>query len=84
MTEWFVYILRCADDTLYTGITRDVERRLREHNGDNRRGAAYTRGRRPVDVIYREACSSRSQAARREHEIRAMTREDKEKLANSP
>ena len=84
MTDWFVYILRCADDTLYTGITRDMERRVREHNGDNRRGAAYTRGRRPVQVIYREACGSRSQATRREHQIRAMTRKEKEKLAKSP
>lgn len=84
MAEWFVYILRCADDTLYTGITRDVERRVREHNADNRRGAAYTRGRRPVHVIYREACGSRSQATRREHQIRTMTRNDKEKLAKSP
>ena len=81
MVEWFVYILRCADGSYYTGITRDLERRLQEHNGDNRRGAAYTRARRPVHIVYRESCSSRSQAARREHEIRTLTRRDKGKLA---
>ncbi|MEJ2761156.1 MAG: GIY-YIG nuclease family protein [Gammaproteobacteria bacterium] len=80
MAEWFVYIVRCADGTLYTGITCDVERRLREHNGKGRRGAAYTRARRPVRLVYREPCPDRSRAARREYKLRNMPRRDKEKL----
>lgn len=80
MAEWFVYILRCADGSLYTGITRDVERRLHEHNGKGCRGAAYTRARRPVRLVYRESCPDRSRAARREYEIRKMPKRDKENL----
>ncbi len=71
---WFVYILRCADGTLYTGIALDVARRVVEHNTNNRVGASYTRGRRPVKLVYSETASSRSEAAKREHEIKSMTR----------
>ena len=71
---WFVYILRCADGTLYTGIALDIARRVVEHNTNNRLGASYTRGRRPVKLVYSETASSRSQAAKREHEIKSMTR----------
>jgi putative endonuclease len=78
--DWLVYILRCADGSLYTGITRDLERRVREHNHDNRRGAAYTRGRRPVEAVYREDGLTRSQATRREITIRKLTRKEKERL----
>lgn len=80
--DWTVYILRCADGSLYTGITRDLERRVHEHNHDNRRGAAYTRGRRPVEAVYREAGLSRSGAARREAVIRKLTRQEKENLVS--
>lgn len=69
---WFVYLLRCADGSLYAGITQDLERRLAEHNGDGPRGARYTRGRRPVTLAWSEAACSRSTATRREGEIKRM------------
>lgn len=80
MAEWCVYLLRCNDDTYYTGITSDVERRISEHN-ESSRGARYTRARRPVVLVYRESCESRSAAARREWEIRKLSRADKQLLA---
>lgn len=78
--SWYVYIVRCVDDTLYTGITRDTQRRLLEHNADNRRGARYTRARRPVALVYCESHRSRAVAARREATIKKLTRQNKEKL----
>jgi putative endonuclease len=80
MNNWYVYILRCADDSLYTGITRDMERRVDEHNNSDRLGARYTRGRRPVRAVYHEIYADRSQAAKRECEVKALTRERKETL----
>jgi len=80
MTErdkWHIYILRCADGTLYTGITTDPQRRVAEHNGDNRLGARYTRGRRPVRLAYHEAAADRAAAARREAAIKRLTRREK-------
>ena len=77
---WSVYIVRCADDTLYTGIAKDVARRVEEHNSNNLLAASYTRGRRPVALVYEEAVETRSAAARREYEIKQMTREGKEEL----
>ena len=77
---WTVYILRCADGSLYTGITRDVERRVAEHNSHRLLAARYTRSRRPVVLVYRERAASRSAAARREYRIKQMVRGEKEKL----
>lgn len=77
---WFVYIARCADDSLYTGIARDVERRIDEHNQPGRLGAKYTRARRPVILVYQEAHASRSEATRREYEIKRLVRLAKEAL----
>ncbi len=78
MNEWFVYILRCADDSLYTGITTELERRIAEHNDkDKRLGARYTRSRRPVTLIYHETFASRSLASKREAEIKRLTRQQK-------
>lgn len=74
---WTIYILRCADGTLYTGIALDVARRVVEHNTNDRLGARYTRGRRPVKLVYSETASSRSEAAMREHAIKGMTRSAK-------
>ena len=76
--EYTVYILRCGDGTLYTGITNDLDRRLRTHSAG--RGAKYTRARLPVELVYREPSPDKSSALRRELEIKAMTREDKLKL----
>jgi len=76
--EWFVYIVECADRTLYTGITNDLERRVDEHNTG--RGARYTRGRGPVALRYHELQLDRSRAATRECEIKALSRHEKLKL----
>jgi len=67
-------MLRCADGSLYTGITTDLERRLAEHNGDGPAGARYTRSRRPVQLVYREAASNRSDASQREAAIKRQDR----------
>ncbi len=77
---WFVYIVRCADDTLYTGITKDVARRIVEHNSNNLLAARYTRARRPVALVYEEAVQTQSAAARREYEIKKLTRAGKKVL----
>ncbi len=75
---WCLYILRCGDGSLYTGITTDVERRLEAHRSG--KGAKYTRGRGPLELLYRETCGSHSDALKRELEIKAMPREEKKKL----
>lgn len=79
---WFVYMLRCADSSLYTGITTDISRRLAEHNGEGEQGARYTRSRRPVVVAYSEAADSRATASRREAAIKRLTRAQKLKLCD--
>jgi len=79
--QWHVYILRCADDTLYTGITTDVERRLAEHNA-SARGATYTRGRRPVRLVWQASAANRSDASRQEHRLKRLTRAAKEHLVD--
>lgn len=77
MTEgtWSVYILRCADGTLYTGIAPDVEKRLQKHNEG--KGAKYTRGRTPVKLVYQEEWPDRAQASRREYQIKQLSRAEK-------
>lgn len=74
----FVYIVRCADGTLYTGWTADLGRRLWQHNTG--RGGRYTRGRRPVTLVYHERLPDRSAAMRREWQIKQLDRERKERL----
>ncbi len=78
--DWIVYILRCSDNSLYTGITRDISRRLNEHNHDNRLAAAYTRARRPLQLVYQETHVDRSTASKREAAIKKMTKVEKEAL----
>ena len=75
---WKLYILRCGDGTLYTGITTDVEKRLEVHRSG--KGAKYTRGRGPLELVYREECGTHSDALKRELEIKALPREEKIKL----
>jgi predicted GIY-YIG superfamily endonuclease len=75
---WSVYLLRCADGTLYCGIALDVEARLRQHREG--KGAKYTRGRGPLDLVYQEACASKGAALRREREIKRLRREAKLRL----
>ena len=76
---YVVYILRCGDGSLYTGVTTDLERRLREHNSG--RGAKYTRSRLPVAPVYWEKAPDKPTALRRELAIKAMTRKEKLELA---
>lgn len=76
---YVVYMLRCVDNTLYTGIARDVERRIREHN-EGARGARYTRGRRPVQLVYEERQVSRSMALKREAALKKLSRTQKDAL----
>ena len=78
MNTWKLYILRCGDGTLYTGITTDVEKRLEAHRTG--KGAKYTRGRSPLELVYREDCGDHSTALKREIEIKKLSREEKEKL----
>jgi predicted GIY-YIG superfamily endonuclease len=73
--QWLVYLLRCADGSLYTGIAKDVDRRCRQHNAGT--ASRYTRSRLPVEVVYREAHASRSLALRREAAIKALSRQQK-------
>lgn len=73
--SFYVYMLRCADGTLYTGYTDDPERRVRVHNAG--KGAKYTRSRLPVELVYREALGDKSAALRREREIKKLTRAQK-------
>lgn len=76
-----VYMARCADGSLYTGVTGDLQRRLAQHNGARPGGARYTRTRRPVTLAYAEEVESLGDALRREAEIKRMTRANKERLA---
>jgi putative endonuclease len=78
--SWHVYIVQCADGSLYTGIARDVPRRVAEHNSNDLLAASYTRSRRPVTLVYQEAADSRSAAGRREYQIKQLTRRQKEAL----
>lgn len=76
--SWFLYILRCHDGTLYTGITKDVERRLEMH--EKGQAARYTRSRRPVTLRYTEELSGRTEALVRECRVKSLTRKQKEEL----
>lgn len=75
---WYVYLLRCSDDTLYCGITTDLERRTDEHNAGE--GARYTRSRRPVELVYFEEQPDRSAASSREYAIKQWRKKRKERL----
>lgn len=81
-TSWMVYILRCSDGSLYTGITTNLERRLVEHNSPAG-GSKYTRPRRPVALVYSEAAASRREATQRESQIKALTLLQKRQLLAS-
>jgi putative endonuclease len=79
--NWSVYIILCSDKTLYTGITTDIERRLKEHSSNN--GAKYFRGRSPEKVMYLEGGHNKSTASKRELYIKSLTRREKEQLIQS-
>ena len=79
--NWFCYILRCADDTLYCGITNDLEKRLAAHNAGT--ASKYTRVRMPVELLFFEPCTDRSDASKREMEIKGLKRAEKLALIQS-
>lgn len=79
ISKWKVYILRCSDDTLYTGITTDLDRRVKEHNS-SRLGAKYTKVRQPVELVYYERCDDRIDASKREYAIKQLSRKEKLEL----
>lgn len=78
---YYLYILECADETLYTGITVDLERRIKEHN-TSKLGAKYTHARRPVKLVYSKKFKNRSLASKAEYKLKKLTREQKTKLIN--
>jgi len=80
-STWWVYLLRCNDNSLYAGVTTDIHRRIGEHN-NSKLGAKYTRARRPVSLAYLEEASNKSLACKREYQVRHLTKPQKEKLVN--
>ncbi len=83
MPSWNVYLLRCGDGSLYTGIATDVSRRVAEHK-DGERGAKYLRGRGPLDLIFQQEIGDRSLAAKIEHRVKQFPKEYKEDLGRLP
>ena len=78
-SRWFVYIVRCGDSSLYTGIATDVERRFEEHSEGGAKGAKYTRGKGPLELVFQREVGNRSEATKEEIRIKGMSR--KQKLA---
>ncbi len=76
---WFVYIVRCRDNSLYTGITTDLQKRIDKHN-QGKDGAKYTRSRRPVQLVYIEEYCSRNEASKREYQLKQLSHMDKLQL----
>lgn len=82
MTRWHLYLLRCGDGTLYCGIAVDVAARLAQHRAG--KGAKYTRGRAPLELVYEEVCGNRGEALRRERAVKRLSRAEKLALAGLP
>ena len=79
--QWYTYIVKCSDNTLYTGVTTDLERRVNEHNNSDK-GAKYIKTRRPVKLVYNETHTDRSSSSKRESAIKKLSRIDKLKIIN--
>lgn len=78
---YYVYILECSDNSFYTGITTDIDRRIQEHNGDiPTKGARYTRARRPVQMVYQSSFNNRSEASIEEFRIKKLSKKQKQQL----
>ena len=75
--SWYLYVAACCDNSLYCGITTDVERRLKQHNGELKGGSKYTRSRRPVCIVWKEKCFSRSDASKKEIKFKKLKKEQK-------
>lgn len=78
--SWFVYLVRCSDDTFYCGIAKDVDKRVKDHNSNSKRGAKYTRSRQPVVLLKSWECSSKSLAMTHERWIKSLNRIQKQAL----
>jgi putative endonuclease len=78
---WFLYVVKCQDTSLYTGITTDITRRIKEHN--SKKGAFYTKNKVPVELVYQEAMVDQSQARKREAAIKRLTRKEKLELVEN-
>ena len=81
--NWLIYILKCKDDSLYCGITNNLEKRLKQHKGEVKGGAKYTRSHWPCKLVYKEKSESRSKALQRESIIKKMSKDEKDSLINS-
>ena len=81
--QWYVYVLLCADFSFYCGITTNVERRLKQHNGKIKGGAKYTRSKRPCRLLYKESVENRSIATKKEIEFKKLSRKKKEEFLTS-
>tara|TARA_Y100000310_G_scaffold293738_1_gene323545 strand:- start:1042 stop:1332 length:291 start_codon:yes stop_codon:yes gene_type:complete len=77
---WYFYVVKCSDSSFYAGVTTELTRRVKEHNSDDRRGAKYTRSRRPVELIYSEEYPSRSAAQKEEYRFKQLDRKTKERV----
>lgn len=75
--NWLVYLLQCSNNAFYCGVTNDIDKRLRQHNGEIIGGAKYTRANAPCVLVYQEQAIDKSAALKREHEIKSMTRNEK-------
>ena len=80
MSDWYLYLIRCHDGTLYTGISTDVDRRFAQHQGKGDAGSKYLKGRGPLSLVFKEKLGSRSLALKAEHRVKKMTKARKEKL----
>jgi len=80
MTDWYLYLIRCSDGSLYTGIATDVERRLKEHRQNGNKGAKYLKGRGPLTLVFQQKIGSRSLALRTERNVKKLSKANKEKL----
>ncbi len=80
MSPWFVYLIRCRDNSLYTGISTDVARRFVEHQQDRLKGSRFLRGKGPLELVFQAEAGDRSRASRMEHRIKRMRRDDKLRL----
>ena len=81
--NWLIYILKCKDGSLYCGITNNLAKRLKQHKGEVKGGAKYTRSHWPCKLVYKEKSASRSEALQRESAIKKMSKDEKQSLINS-
>ena len=80
MSDWYLYLIRCRDDTLYTGISTDVYRRFAQHQSEGHAGSRYLKGRGPLSLVFKEKLGSRSLALKVEHRVKRVAKARKEKL----